>query len=376
MGRVGPDGLPARSGGPGQPLEPAGRRAQRAPAERREPAIRHRRRGAVPSAVPQGASVLRERDRIARRHPGGEARRREELLQAVLRAEQRQPRHRRRLRQGGGHEAGREVFRHAQAGPAGAEALGPDAADHRRAPRRRAGSGRVAARLHGVADAADLQGGRRRCRHRRDRAGRRTREPAVQEARVRAADCPGRLGRPVLADARLRVPDHGYRTARPHGRRTRKSDRCGAGAFPRRRAGAGRGRPGAQHLRNPHHPGSRKPGGIRRRRRSPEHLQPLSWQSRQSRERSAALPRDVAGDGQGVRAAVPHAGDARGRARRSGTAGSRRARSDAENRAGAERNRRRVGECRRAVAQGNAEGRRGQGASGSDADRRSSCRTD
>ena len=86
---------------------------------------------------PKDASVLRQRHRLARRHPGGEARRREELLQAVLRAEQRQPRHRRRHRQGGDEGAGREVLRHAQAGAAGAEAVGADAADHRRAPRRR-----------------------------------------------------------------------------------------------------------------------------------------------------------------------------------------------------------------------------------------------
>ena len=50
---------------------------------------------------PEGASVLRHRHRIARRHPGREARRRAAVLQAVLRAEQRQPRDRRRLRHRG-----------------------------------------------------------------------------------------------------------------------------------------------------------------------------------------------------------------------------------------------------------------------------------
>ena len=54
---------------------------------------------------PQGHPYYAQRHRLARRHPGGEARRREALLQAVLRAEQRQPRDRRRLRQGAGHEA-------------------------------------------------------------------------------------------------------------------------------------------------------------------------------------------------------------------------------------------------------------------------------
>ena len=62
-------------------VEPAGRRPQRAPPGRREPALRHRPGGAVPPAVPEGPPVLRERHRLARRHPGRDARRREELLQ-------------------------------------------------------------------------------------------------------------------------------------------------------------------------------------------------------------------------------------------------------------------------------------------------------
>ena len=45
LARVRPHGLPAREGRPGVALEPAGRGAQRAPAERREPAVRPRRRG-------------------------------------------------------------------------------------------------------------------------------------------------------------------------------------------------------------------------------------------------------------------------------------------------------------------------------------------
>ena len=140
-----------------EPLEPAGRRPQRAAAERREPAVRHRGGGAVPSAVPEGASVLRQRHRIARRHPGGEARGREELLQAVLRAEQREPRDRRRHRQGARPRRwSRSTSARFKQGQPGAEAVGPDAADHRRAARRRDGSRRAAARLHGVADVADL----------------------------------------------------------------------------------------------------------------------------------------------------------------------------------------------------------------------------
>ena len=119
-------------------VEPAGRRPQRAAAERREPAVRHRRRSARPAALPEGPSLLRQRHRLARGHPGGEARRREELLQAVLRAEQRQPGDRRRLRHGADEGAGREVLRHAEARPGGAADHGRDAEDHRRAPPGRA----------------------------------------------------------------------------------------------------------------------------------------------------------------------------------------------------------------------------------------------
>ena len=80
-------------------------------------------------------------------------------------------------------------------GAAGAADQGGDADDHGRAPRGRARSRRAAARLHGVADAADLQAGRRRGRHRRQHPRRRPVEPAVQEARLREADRAGRRRR-------------------------------------------------------------------------------------------------------------------------------------------------------------------------------------
>ena len=92
---IGPHGLPARRARPGGPGQPAGRRAQRAPPERREPALRHRPGRALPPAVSAGPPVLRERHRLARGHPGREARGRAEVLQDVLRAEQREPRDRR-----------------------------------------------------------------------------------------------------------------------------------------------------------------------------------------------------------------------------------------------------------------------------------------
>ena len=80
VARVGSHGLPAREGRSGGAVESAGRRPQRAAAERRERAVRTGRGSAGPDAVPGRASVLRQRHRLARRHPGGEARRREAVL--------------------------------------------------------------------------------------------------------------------------------------------------------------------------------------------------------------------------------------------------------------------------------------------------------
>ena len=115
LARVRSHGIPARDGRSGEAVEPAGRRAERAAPELREPAVRHRRGGDVPGAVSQRASLPRRRHRIARRHPGREARRREGIFPAVLRAEQRDDCDRRRHRQGGDQEAHREVLRHAEA---------------------------------------------------------------------------------------------------------------------------------------------------------------------------------------------------------------------------------------------------------------------
>ena len=71
VARVRPHGLPAREGRPDGARQPAGRRAQRAAAERREPAVRHGRGSGRPDAASRRPSLLRHRDRLARRHPGG-----------------------------------------------------------------------------------------------------------------------------------------------------------------------------------------------------------------------------------------------------------------------------------------------------------------
>ena len=119
------------------------------------------------------------------------------FFRQVLRAKQRQPRHRRRLRAGADEGAGPEILRLVEAGPGGAADQGRDAEDHVRAPQGRDRSRGAAAGLHGVADVADSEARRRRCRHRCDDPWRRTFEPSVQETGLRKADRAGRHGAAV-----------------------------------------------------------------------------------------------------------------------------------------------------------------------------------
>ena len=151
--------------------QPAGRRAQRAPAERREHAVRARRRSDRAAAVPEGPPVLRRRHRLARGHPGGEARGRAEASSSEYYAPNNAS-----LAIVGDFDAAQtqalveKYFGSLKRGPPVPPITAHDAADHRRAPQDRAVARRAAARLHGVAHAADLQAGRRRGRHRRARS--------------------------------------------------------------------------------------------------------------------------------------------------------------------------------------------------------------
>ena len=131
LARVRPHGVPARRGRSGEAVQPAGRGPQRAPAERREPA----RTGSCEEALfqqlfPPGHPYYAQRHRLARRHPGREARRREGLLQALLRAQQRQPGDRRRHRRRRRSAMVEKYFGTLEARAAGAEARRADAADH------------------------------------------------------------------------------------------------------------------------------------------------------------------------------------------------------------------------------------------------------
>ena len=180
--------------------------------------VRHRGRSRRADAVSAGPSLLRQRDRLPRGYPGGEAGRCETLLQAVLHAEQRQPRHRGRLRQGGGEGTRRQVLRDAEARRAGAAHHGGHSQDHAGAAQGCHRPRRAAAHLSHVDYLADLQAGRRRSGYRGDDPRRRQIEPAVQAAGLRQADCPERQRAAVLIDPRLDVSDRRDRASGPYGR--------------------------------------------------------------------------------------------------------------------------------------------------------------
>src|SRR6185503_19749654 len=107
--------------------------------------------------------------------------------------------------------ARRKVFRDAEARQSGAEAVGANAPVYVRAARGRAGPGRAAACVHGVAHLADLLAGgcRRRCRC--NRAGIRALEPPVQETGLRASNRAAGVGAAVLALAWIGVRSPGDR---------------------------------------------------------------------------------------------------------------------------------------------------------------------
>ena len=147
--------------------EPAGRRAQRAAAERREPAVRHRRRGAVttrsfrrrirtthrssartPTSRPRSSTTCSTSSSSTTRRTTPASRSSATSITAAARA------------------LVEKYFGAAQARPRRAEDHGNDAADHGREEAHGHRHRGAAARLHGVAHAADLQARRRRGGHR------------------------------------------------------------------------------------------------------------------------------------------------------------------------------------------------------------------
>ena len=103
----------------------------------------------------------------------------------------------------------REVFRLAQTRAGGSARESGDARHHRGAQARRGRSRRAATDLHGVDHAAIFQGGGRRRRHRGQHSGTGTRQPPLQEARVRKADRAERHRVSVFDDAGIGLRNRG-----------------------------------------------------------------------------------------------------------------------------------------------------------------------
>ena len=224
-----------------------------------------------PKAHPYYADVIGSHADIQ----AGEARGREEVLQDVLRAEQREPRDRRRHRQGEDEGAGREVFRPAEARARRAEDRGDDAADHGRAARvvtdrvelPRVYMAWITPPIYkpGDADAdiaATILGGGKSSR---------LYKKLVYDKQI-AQDVSAQQQSLMLGSV---FHDRGDGPAGPHGGGAREGDRRGAGrssARAARRDGSGAR---AQHDRDADHRRPRDAGRLRRRRRPPESVQPL-----------------------------------------------------------------------------------------------------
>ncbi len=208
LGRGGPDARPR--GHPGEPREPAGRGEERGPGERAQPALR-RLPLARPAAGREHELVQRPQLlRRPRRSRRGDARRREGVLQDLLRAEQRRARGQRRLRPRAGEGVDREVLRRDPRGRAAAEA---------RPARARADRGEAAGQGRPARPAARARGRlpparRRHARVLRDGAARRAapaghRLRALPVARAEAGADRRRRGRhePARQPVQLRRPD-------------------------------------------------------------------------------------------------------------------------------------------------------------------------
>ena len=109
--RVGPHGLPPRRDEPAEGGRPARRREERAAPGRREPAVRPGRGPDAAGALPEGPPVLVAGHRLDGGPLGRELPGRRRLLQAVVRARQREPRRRGRRGRGRGAAPRGEVVR-------------------------------------------------------------------------------------------------------------------------------------------------------------------------------------------------------------------------------------------------------------------------
>ena len=299
---IGPHGLAAARADAAALRQPARGRAQRAPTELREPALRDGAVGALERAVSPGAPLQLADDRRGRRSARGPARRGARLLHPLLSPGE-------RLARPGGRHHGRRRRRRRRALLRGhPRRAGHPAADRGGRPdARRGASGargphRVPAALSRVALAEPDGRWRRGNRSRGRRTGQRQDLEAVPAPRARPADCPRRLGLPELARAERHLPGggNGVHARRPAGDRRGASRRA-------REDGRGRAHGGGDGARTgPGRGALRLPPADDRRLQRPirpaQRLQRVPRRSRVVRSRPAAIPRSNRG-GRAVRRA-------------------------------------------------------------------------
>jgi hypothetical protein len=317
VARQRPHGLPAADDGPAEARRAARRGEERAPAARRQRALRPRRRGHRRGALPRRAPVLVAGDRLDGRPVGRHARRRHPVLPHVLRAQQRHPRRRRRHPPRLGARARRALLRRHPARPGGPGAARPGtrAAGARHGARAR-GPGAAAALLlrlpHGALPRARRCGARRA----RLRARRRQERPPVPAAGLSGAGGAG--GRRGAAVGAPRGPVHHRRHAQAGTVDGAPRRLGGRGDRPRR----GRGRHAARAgPRQEHHPCplSRPARERERQGRAAQPVQLLRRHARLRAARRSALRRGDRGRRAARRPPVPRAaqggahGGARGR---------------------------------------------------------------
>ena len=194
LARGRPDGHAARRAEPGEPGQPARSRQEREALVVRQPAVRLLEREAPGAPLPAEPPVPPPHDRVDGGPGRGVRGRRQGLLPDLVRAQQRRPGDRRRLRAGRGGRLGGALLRRHPGQSLDPEARRPVAATdaRRRGSRDRPRSGSAAARLLRVPRAA-----LRRHPPRRPRSGgpdprRRQGQPAPPAPGSRRADRPGR----------------------------------------------------------------------------------------------------------------------------------------------------------------------------------------
>ncbi len=219
------DGLPARHARPRQAERAARHRQERAPPGGRQPALRQGRRDPGPGDLPGEQPVLLGRHRQHGRPERGVGRRCEGFLPNLLRAEQRVPVDRGRLRPGAGEGVGHEVLRRHLARQARGAAECRPCHPPRGAPVPLRGPHPGVASLSAVADGRREERRLVRPRRARQHPGRAAHRPSHQGAGIRPAGGGQHLRLPGFERGRRRVLGRRHAAAGPHADRTRDRHR-------------------------------------------------------------------------------------------------------------------------------------------------------